>query len=101
MDKKELWTNYIWEQNPSDEEQQEIYKTLIRFNRIIEDLNFLNDADHICNFLENSQNVRSRYKRFIEEYGDFTTLSEEFRIMRNMLFAENMDWEKLEHVLKC
>ena len=100
MDKKELWARRVWEQNSTNEEQREIYEILVRFNRIIEDLNFINDADYICNTLENSQNIRSRYKRFIEEYGDFTTLSESVSLMRNMLFAENMDWEKLEHVLK-
>ena len=101
MDKKELWTNYIWEQNSTDEEQREIYEILVRFNRIIEDLNFINDADYICNTLENSQNVRSRYKRFIEECGDFAYLSESFGLMRNMLFSENTDREKIQLMLKC
>lgn len=101
MDKKELWTNCIWEQNPTDEEQQEIYEALIRFSRIIEDLDFLNDVDYICNMLGNSRAVRNRYKQFTKKYDDFKELSEEFRIMRNMLFSENMDWGRLQCVLKC
>ncbi len=101
MDKQKLWTRQVWGQNPTDEKQREVYEILLRFNRIIEDLNFLNDVGHICCTLGTNQNVRSRYKRFIDEYGDFATLSESFSIMRNMLFSENMDWEKLEHVLKC
>lgn len=101
MSKQELWTRRVWGQSPTDEKQQDVYEVLVRFNRIIEDLNFLNDVGHICHTLGTNQNVRSRYKRFIEEYGDFTTLSESFSIMRNLLFSENMDWERLELMLKC